>query len=73
MTMVSVRTPSSAAAGCITVGERINAVSLTHAMVARVAPSVGFLIATWLKQEDSAELAEQAGLWRRTWIGDLYS
>jgi hypothetical protein len=32
-----------------------------------------FLIATWVKQEDSAELAEQAGLWRRTRIGDLYS
>jgi len=24
-----------------------------------------FLIATWVKQEDSAELAEQTGLWRR--------
>ncbi len=32
-----------------------------------------FLVATWVKQEDSAELAEQAGLWRRTRIGDLYS
>jgi hypothetical protein len=24
-----------------------------------------FLITTWVKQEDSAELAEQASLWRR--------
>jgi hypothetical protein len=31
-----------------------------------------FLIATCVKQEDSAELAEQAGLWRRTRIGDPY-
>jgi len=23
-----------------------------------------FLVATWVKQEDSAELAEQAGMWR---------
>jgi len=30
-----------------------------------------FLIATWVKQEYSAELAGQAGLWRRTRIGDL--
>jgi hypothetical protein len=31
-----------------------------------------FLIATWVKQEDSAELAEQKGLRRRARIGDLY-
>jgi hypothetical protein len=31
-----------------------------------------FLITTWVKQEDSAELAEQSSLWRRTRIGDPY-
>ena len=31
-----------------------------------------FLIATWVKLEDFAELAELAGLWRRTRIGDPY-
>jgi hypothetical protein len=32
-------------------------------------PSKPFLIATWVKQEDSVELAEQAGLWRRLLFG----
>jgi len=31
-----------------------------------------FLIATWVKLEEFAELAEQAGLWQRTRIGDPY-
>ena len=31
-----------------------------------------FLVATWVKQETCAELAEQAGLWRAATIGDRY-
>jgi len=30
-----------------------------------------FLVATWVKPEKSAELAEQAGLWRRAKLGML--
>jgi len=35
-------------------------------------PSQPFLVATWAKQEISTQSAEQAGLWRRAVIGDLY-